>query len=385
MEGGRLFNKDQRTPTGDQCIVSIVTHKASALTKMKKWELSLVPPTTSLSQAIETIDRSGLQIVVVVDAKRRILGTLTDGDVRRALIHKTSLDTAIDCIMTLNPRTALVNSGKHVIRKMMKTEGISQIPLINDEGEVVGIETLHDVLYEMKHDNIVFLMAGGFGKRLYPLTKECPKPLLSLGGRPILEIIIENFVRAGFHRFYISIHYMQDLIRETIGDGSRWNCQINYIHESEPMGTAGAIGMLPSSLVNLPMLIMNCDLLTNLDFNRLLDFHENHEATATVGVREYNSIVPYGVVEADGLKLKSMVEKPVYKYFVNAGIYVVSVDFVKSITQGERADMTNVIQKQVEIGKAVNVFPIHEYWLDIGRPEDLKRAQGDVASLFKID
>ena len=350
---------------------------------MKKWELSLVSPNKTLSEAIETIDRAGLQIGVVVDEKRRILGTLTDGDVRRALIQKISLDTPIYRLMTQNPKTALVDTDKKTILQLMEKDRLSQIPLVNVNGEVVGIETLHTILYERKHENIVFLMAGGFGKRLYPLTKECPKPLLRIGGRPILEIIIDNFVRAGFYRFYISTHYMAEMIRETIGDGNRWNCEINYIHEAEPMGTAGAISMLSHSIVNQPMFVMNCDLLTNLDFNRLLDFHKNNGAIATVGVREYDHNVPYGVVETAGMQVKAIVEKPVYRYFVNAGIYVVSAEFLKCISQGERVDMTSVIQNQIENGKVVNIFPIHEYWLDIGRPEDYERAHGYVPFVFQ--
>jgi dTDP-glucose pyrophosphorylase len=349
---------------------------------MKKWELSLVPPNTKLTDAIKAIDLAGLQIAVVVDDKRRVLGTVTDGDVRRALINRISLDTPIDQIMSRNPRVAGAELQKELIVRLMEKTGISQMPVVNSVGEIVGIETFHSILSEKKHKNVVFLMAGGFGKRLYPLTKECPKPLLCIGGKPILEIIIENFVRAGFYRFYISTHFMPDLIQQTIGDGDRWNCKIEYILEAEPMGTAGAIGLLPDDVVVQPMVVMNCDLLTNLNFNHLLDFHRSHRGVATICVREYDHSVPYGVIETDGIKVKSVVEKPVYRHFVNAGIYVVSPEFLQLIPRGARSDMTTVLQEHVKRGSLVNTFPVHEYWLDIGRPEDFDKAQDDVLRFF---
>jgi dTDP-glucose pyrophosphorylase len=350
--------------------------------KMTSWDSVLIPPDLPLKAAIGVLDRGGLQIAVVVDDKRRILGTVTDGDVRRALIRQVSLDAPITAVMAREPRTAPSGSTKELVLQLMERHQISQIPLVDAEGCVIGIETLHGLLHGKQRDNVVFLMAGGFGTRLQPLTKNCPKPLLNVGDKPILEIIIENFVRAGFHRFFISTHYLPEMIRNHIGDGSRWNVEVQYVHEDAPLGTGGALGLLPRDVIQEPIFMMNGDLLTNLDFTKLLDFHISHSGVATMCVREHEHRVPYGVIEGDGLRITSMVEKPAYRYFINAGIYVLSPSVLEDIASGQRIDMPALLQQQITQGRAVNMFPVHEYWLDIGRMEDFQRAQYDIAGIF---
>ncbi|ANH68937.1 nucleotidyltransferase family protein [Mitsuaria sp. 7] len=349
---------------------------------MSTWSSVLIAPEVSLQDAIAALDRGGLQIAVVVDEQRRILGTVTDGDVRRALIRQVGLDAPIAEVMARQPRTAPAGSTKERVLQLMERHQVSQIPLVDAEGRVVGIETLHGLLHGKRRDNAVFLMAGGFGTRLQPLTDNCPKPLLNVGDKPILEIIIENFVRAGFHRFFISTHYLPEMIRDHIGDGSRWDIEVQYVHEDEPLGTGGALGLLPRDAIREPMFMMNGDLLTNLDFNKLLDFHESHDGIATMCVREHEHRVPYGVIEGDGQRIISMVEKPAYRYFINAGIYVLSPAVLDDVARGQRIDMPTLLQQQMAQGQPVNMFPVHEYWLDIGRMEDFQRAQYDVAGLF---
>jgi len=349
---------------------------------MNSWQSVLISPQVSLQDAIGVLDRGGRQIAVVVDAEQRILGTLTDGDVRRALLRQLPLSTPVAEVMARHPRTAPADSSKQQILQMMERHQVLQIPLIDPAGRVVGLETLHELLHGRRKNNAVFLMAGGFGKRLQPLTDNCPKPLLQVGEKPILEIIIENFVKAGFHRFFISTHYLPEMIRERIGDGSRWDIEVEYVHEDEPLGTGGAVGLLPRDRIQEPMFMMNGDLLTNLDFNKLLDFHNSHDAVATMCVREYEHRVPYGVIESDGLRITSMTEKPAYRYFINAGIYLLSPEILHSVAPGQRIDMPTLLEQQMAQSKAVNMFPVHEYWLDIGRMEDFQRAQYDVAGLF---
>ena len=349
---------------------------------MTSWESVLISPDLPLSEAIAVLDRGAMQIAVVVDESRRILGTVTDGDVRRALIRQVSLSAPVAEVMARKPRTASAGSSKEALLQLMERHQLSQIPLVNADGRVLAIETLHSLLHGRRRKNAVFLMAGGFGTRLQPLTNNCPKPLLKVGDKPILEIIIENFVRSGFHRFYISTHYLPEMIRERIGDGTRWGIEVHYVHEKEPLGTGGALGLLPRDMVNEPMFLMNADLLTNLDFNKLLDFHESQSAVATMCVREHEHRVPYGVIESDGLRVTSMVEKPSYRYFINAGIYVLSPQLLKVVDHGERIDMPTLLERQMSLNQQVNVFPVHEYWLDIGRMEDFQRAQYDVAGLF---
>lgn len=350
---------------------------------MTSWESILISPNLPLQAVIGVLDRGGLQIAVVVDGQQRILGTVTDGDVRRALIRQVTLEAPVSEVMNPHPRTAPAGSTREDVLQIMERHQVSQIPVVDADNSIVGIETLHGLLHGRRRDNAVFLMAGGFGKRLQPLTENCPKPLLNVGDKSILEIIIENFVDAGFHRFFISTHYRPEMIRERIGDGSRWNIDVQYVHEEEPLGTGGALGLLPKGVINEPMFMMNGDLLTKLNFNQLLDFHEKNNGMATMCVREYEHRVPYGVIESDGLRVTGMVEKPSYRYFINAGIYVLSPRLIESVEGGKRIDMPTLLEERLAADQQVNIFPVHEYWLDIGRMEDFQRAQYDVAGLFR--
>lgn len=348
---------------------------------MSKWESVLVSPQLALEDAIKVLDKEGLRLVMVVDAQRRLLGTLTDGDVRRALLKHTDLGVPVSTVMFSNPKVAYPGWTRDQLMALMERHQLLHVPIVDSEGAVVGLETLHGLLHRERKENPVFLMAGGFGTRLQPLTNACPKPLLKVGDKPILQLILESFVSAGFYRFYISTHYMPEMIQDYFGDGSRWDVEITYVHENEPLGTGGAIGLLPHVDIDLPLFVMNGDLLTNLNVQNLLDFHNSHPAAATMCVREYEHQVPYGVIQSDGHHIQSMVEKPLYRYFINAGIYVLSPELVRSVSPNMRVDMPTLLEQQISAGRSVNMFPIHEYWLDIGRMEDFQRAQSDVGRL----
>ncbi|KJH79124.1 nucleotidyltransferase family protein [Stutzerimonas stutzeri] len=348
---------------------------------MKQWESTLIGPEATLEEAIATLDREALRIVMVVSCERRLLGTLTDGDVRRALLKHMTLDVPVAEVMCITPRTAARDWSKERILADMEKYQLLQLPVVDQEHRVIGLETLHDLLNKRHRDNPVFLMAGGFGTRLQPLTHNCPKPLLKVGEKPILELILESFINAGFHRFFISTHYMPEMIREHFGDGSQWGVSIRYIHEKEPLGTGGALGLLPHDEIDQPLFMMNGDLLTTLNFQNLLEFHQDHSGVATMCVREYEHCVPYGVIQSEGHRICSMVEKPVHRFFINAGIYLLSPDLVKSVAPGVRVDMPTLLEREIANGNDVNMFPVHEYWLDIGRMEDFKRAQQEFGSL----
>lgn len=350
---------------------------------MRNWASCVVPLNATLAQGIDIIDKSGLQIGLVVDEEGRLRGTLTDGDIRRALLRRETLETPVIGIMGKTPRVASPEWGSERLRHVMEEFRISHIPLVDSDGKLIGLKTLHDLLERELVDNPVFLMAGGFGKRLHPLTNDCPKPLLKVGEKPILEIILDSFIGAGFQRFYISTHYLPEMIREHFGDGSKWGVDISYVYEEEPLGTGGALGLLPHDEINLPMVMMNGDLLSNLNFRGLLDFHEMHSCSATMCVREYEHQIPYGVIESEGHLIRSMVEKPKQKFFVNAGVYVLSPELVKSVSPGTKVDMPTLLEQSIQRGAEVASFPVHEYWLDIGRMEDFKRAQSEFGSLLK--
>ena len=345
---------------------------------MNNWENVLIDSSSLVKEAIATLSSGGMRIVLVVDKKNKLLGTITDGDIRRALLKKISTDELAINIMNSSPKTAFAYQDRQELLTLMQNEDILHIPIVDDSNQVIGLETFQNFVRNKKLDNVVFIMAGGFGSRLRSLTKNTPKPLLKVGNQPILETIIQKFIACGFQNFYISIHYKAQMIKDYFGNGSLWGVNIEYIVEDTPLGTAGSLSLLPANLPNLPMIVMNGDLLTRIDFNFLLDFHHQKPGNSTLCVREYNHQVPYGVIEIEGQYVKSLNEKPVNKYFVNAGIYVIDRPLVKKLKQKSFLDMPELFETFIEDGEKVNVFPIHEYWLDIGRIEEFERANREI-------
>jgi dTDP-glucose pyrophosphorylase len=345
---------------------------------MKNWKTVAVSPNTPLETAIGVLDKGGLGIVLVTDTDAVLRGTMTDGDVRRALLRHQKMDTPVSEIMCVTPQVADLHWSREKLLAVMESTRLMQLPVVDADCRVVGIETLHDMLDCKRLNNPVFLMAGGFGKRLYPLTQDCPKPMLKVGDKPILELILQSFADAGFHRFYISTHYLPEIIRDHFGDGSRWDVSIQYVHEEEPLGTGGALGLLPHDEIDLPLFLMNGDLLTRVDYRSLLNFHERHEGCATLCVREYESQIPYGVIQSDGHRITHIVEKPIQRCFISAGIYMLSPDLTRRVAPGERIDMPMLLEREISAGRDVNMFPVHEYWLDIGRMDDFQSAQQQV-------
>ena len=348
---------------------------------MKNWKNIAVLPDLTFGEAISVLDQGGQRIVLVIDAQDRLLGTVTDGDVRRALLRHESMEIPISKVMCATPCVAELHWSREKTLTVMEDGKLLHLPVLDAERRVVGLETLHEMLDHRHFDNPVFLMAGGFGKRLHPLTQDCPKPMLKVGDKPMLELILQSFVDAGFHRFFISTHYLSEVIRAHFGDGSRWGVNIRYIHEETPLGTGGALGLLPHEEIDLPIFLMNGDLLTRVDYRSLLEFHQKHGGAATLCVREYESQVPYGVVQSAGHRITQIVEKPVQRYFISAGIYMLSPELVCSVAHGERIDMPDLLEREIGAGRDVNMFPVHEYWLDIGRMEEFQRAQEQVHGL----
>lgn len=349
---------------------------------MKDWRKTLLPPTATIHRAMEVIDSSGLQIALVVDGKGKLLGTITDGDIRRALLKNLSLDAPVDSIMCQTPLTLNNDADKDSIWEKAKTKNIHQIPIIDDNEFIIGLETVFDFTHKSTFDNPVIIMAGGMGTRLRPLTYKCPKPMLEVGGKPILETLIENFSAAGFHNFYLSINYMGDLIENHFKDGSAWEVSIKYLREDQPLGTAGSLSLLEPA-PTLPMIIINGDVLTKVNFKQLLNFHVEHNAVATMCVREYSFQVPYGVAVADNHHLLSIEEKPIHRFLVNAGIYVLNPEILSLIAPGIFCDMPTIFEELTSNKEQTIVFPIHEYWIDLGRIEDLSKAKGDYKKVFE--
>ena len=348
---------------------------------MHDWKEATVPPSATIREAMQRIESSELQIALVVDADGVLVGIATDGDIRRGLLNQVSLDDSIQTVMNTDPLVVGTGDDAQSVIDLMVERQHQQVPVVDPVGRLVGLEKIDQVIRPQKRPNPVMLMAGGLGTRLRPLTDSCPKPLIEVGDRPILQTILESFVMQGFVDFYFSVNYRSDMIREHFGDGSKWNVSIQYIEETKRLGTAGPLGLLPSRPAD-PLIVMNGDLLTKLNFARFLDYHVDQDMMATMGVREYSMQVPYGVIEVNGQRIANIKEKPTECYFVNAGVYVLNPDALDYIPRDEFYDMPTLYERLIAEDHPVTAFPIQEYWRDIGRPEDLETAKQEYHNVF---
>jgi dTDP-glucose pyrophosphorylase len=350
---------------------------------MSNVQETLVAATASIKEVIETIERAVAKVALVIDDSGRLLGTVTDGDVRRGLLRGIQLTEPATAIMNSKPRIAHTHDDPAAIVDMMRRNICRQVPILDGDGKVVALRTLEEALAVPRRPNPVFLMAGGRGQRLRPLTDDTPKPMLRIAGRPILQIIVENLVQQGFTDFYISVNYKRDIVRKHFGDGSAWGARIRYVEEEEsrPLGTAGALSLIPEAPKH-PMIVMNGDILTKVAFGSLLDFHHEHGSVATMCVRDYFVQVPYGVIELDDHRLSDIVEKPVHRFLVNAGIYVLEPSAVAMVPSDSPFDMPTLFERLAKERKQASVFPITEYWLDIGRMDDFNKANDDYVREF---
>jgi len=345
------------------------------------WKKTLITPDTPILKAIDIIDQAGLQIALVVDEEGRLLGTLTDGDVRRAILKHLGLDRAVHEIMNPAPYFIYREQPRENAYAAMKSRKLRQIPVLDEDHRVVGLEIADELLNPPARNNWVIIMAGGLGRRLSPLTDFCPKPLLKVGDKPVLETILESFIQQGFRCFYFSVNYKAEMIIQHFGDGSRWGVEIRYLHENRPLGTAGALGLLPVKPED-PLLLMNGDILTKIDFGRLLDFHHQALTDVTMCIKERFNQIPYGVVTFQKNRLTGIEEKPLQRYFVNAGLYVLNPAVLDYVPAGSRLDIPDLVKELLNQGKEIAVFPIREYWIDIGRLDDYKRASDEFAEVF---
>lgn len=349
---------------------------------MKNWRGILVNENTTLLETMKIIDESTLQFAVVVDETKKLLGTVTDGDIRRGILRGERLDVSIKQIMNITPITASIVDKYSCCLNLLKKYKLKQLPIVDLDNRIIDIIFADEDSIIEKSENTVILMAGGLGTRLRPLTENVPKPMLNVGNKPILETIIEGFKRYGFTNFILSVNYKKEVIQDYFQDGSAFGVSISYIEEEKRMGTAGALSLLKEK-PNKPIFVMNGDLLTQVNFEQLLQFHEETEAVATMCVREYDYQIPYGVIETDGQQLVSIKEKPIQRNFVNAGIYVLSPEAFEYIPQNVFYDMPNLFERLMDKQRNVSAFPVREYWLDIGRIADFERANFDYSEGIK--
>ena len=324
-----------------------------------------------VSEAIARIDASGGEIALVVDDAGRLVGAVTDGDVRRGILRGKSLEAPISTIMNAKPKYMVGTFDPQQLAQAMEAQSITQMPIVDKGGILIDVVLARELQRPRPEKHPVVIMAGGLGTRLRPITETIPKPMIAIGGRPVLEVIIERFRLQGFRSITLCVNHLAEVIRDHFEDGSKFGVEISYVQETKRMGTAGALSMLDPQ-PSLPVIVMNGDILTAVNFGQLLAFHHDNRASATMGVNRFQYTLPYGVVEVEGHAIHSFREKPAYDFFVNAGIYVVGSEALRLITPDQFFDMPTLFEKLPSEKRVA--FPIHEYWLDIGHHDDLEKA-----------
>lgn len=342
-----------------------------------------IPISASIRIALMVIDKGGVGIALIVDENHRLLGTVSDGDIRRAMLSSLDLDTPVTILLDRKksgqyskPITARVGTARDELLFLMRKFVLREIPLLDDRDCVVDLIRMDDLVPDELPSLQAIIMAGGFGSRLRPLTEDTPKPMLPVGGRPLMEVLLEQLHDSGIRNVSVTTHFRPEKISDYFGDGKKFGMELSYINEENPLGTGGALGLLakPSE----PLLVINGDVLTQIDFRAMYAFHQDHEADLTLAVRQYDFEVPYGVVESNGVFVRKIQEKPQFNFFVNAGIYLLQPDVYDYIPSGKKFNMTDLIQWLLDAGRKVVNFPIREYWLDIGQHADYVKAQKDI-------
>jgi dTDP-glucose pyrophosphorylase len=348
---------------------------------MKNWENILFAPNQLIREALLKLDATGTQMILVVDENRKLLGTLSDGDLRRGLLKGLALADTVDKCMFRFPRTVFSHDGRDLILATMRRLKLHQVPIVDRDFQVVGMEVLDDYLLPMARENWVVLMAGGLGTRLGELTKSTPKPMLHVGDKPLLETILRNFVNQGFQNFFLSVNYLSEVIEAHFGDGERFGANIRYLKESKRMGTAGALTLLPE-IPTEPMIVANGDLLANIDYLDMLEVHVDSGVIGTMGVSEYEYQIPYGVVCEENGIIQRIDEKPVHKSLISAGVYVLSPPALGYMPKDVFFDMPNLFEALITNQFKTATYKVHGYWLDIGQIPDLRKANADITTAF---
>lgn len=349
---------------------------------MENWTDIIVHDYVSIEDTLVVIDQGGARAVVVTSREGKLKGVVTDGDIRRALLNKVDLKASISHIMSVKPFVITDDTPSDIALDLLKLNRLMLLPVVDSSMKLVGVKTLTDLLDDNKpeFENRVVLMAGGLGTRLRPLTENCPKPLLKIGEKPILQRIVQNFTDVGFNHFYISVNYHAQMIMDYFKDGAELGAHIQYLVEDSPLGTAGSLGLIKEKMT-APFFVMNGDVLTNVDFVRMLEFHDMQNADITLCVREYATQVPFGVVNLDNSRVTHIHEKPVIEHFVNAGIYCISPKLHGVIPQNTFYDMTQLIDYALKNNLKVAGFPLREYWRDVGQLHDFEAANRDCVEL----
>lgn len=332
---------------------------------------------STMQQAIRNLDQVAIKIIMVVNEEGQLQGTISDGDIRRGLLKGLDLNSPISSIVHRSAFVVPPEMRRETVTQLMVANKIQQIPVVDEHRHLVGLHLWDEIISPPTRPNLMVIMAGGKGTRLRPYTENCPKPLVELAGKPMLEHIIERAKLQGFSRFVIAIHYLGEMIEDHFGNGERLNIQIDYLREQSPLGTAGALGLLKPWPTE-PFVVTNGDVITEIQYGELLDFHDRQAADATMAVRIHEWRHPFGVVQTKGVQIIGFEEKPVARSHINAGVYALSPSALNALGEDEHCDMPTLFERLQEKSKRTVAYPMHEPWLDVGRPNDLKHAMDAV-------
>ena len=337
------------------------------------WRQAILPASATIAQAIRNLDQVGIKIILVANETGVLEGTISDGDIRRGLLKGLDMNSPLTSIIHRNALVVPPELGRELVMQLMVANKIQQIPVVDEQHQIVGLHLWDEITTPPTRTNLMVIMAGGLGTRLLPHTENCPKPLLPVAGKPMLEHIIERAKLEGFNHFVIAIHYLGHMIEEYFGTGERLGVQIDYSREKSPLGTAGALGLL-NPLPDAPFVVTNGDVITDIRYGELLDFHTRHAATATMAVRVHEWQHPFGVVQTQGVEIVGFEEKPIARSHINAGVYALDPLALNVLTANAHCDMPTLFERLQANKKRTVAYPMHEPWLDVGRSDDLKRA-----------
>jgi dTDP-glucose pyrophosphorylase len=344
------------------------------------WNHITLNSNATIKEAMETLNATGVRIVLIADQECHLIATVTDGDIRRGLLRGINLEMSVTNIMNNSPIFVSPGLTKDEVHDILRHTGVLAVPIVDEQKKILGLETIDCIDQDLETETLVVLMAGGFGKRLMPLTENVPKPMLPLGDSPILEHIVENLRMQGFKNFCITTHYKSEIIQQHFDQKKYVDINIDFIIEDEPLGTAGALFLLKNK-VNSDFIVMNSDLLLKTNFRNLVAFHQKHKEIATICTKQYNYQVPYGVVCLENMAVSSILEKPTYSHLINAGAYCFNHSVFNYMPEKKYMDMPTLLQNIIKANKKVYAYPIHEYWVDIGTLETLTRAREEYSEL----
>lgn len=338
-----------------------------------RWRRALISPEATIAEAIEKLNTAAIRLVLCVDTEGRLVGSLTDGDLRRGLLRGLAMDDPVSKFANPNPMVVPEGTGRIVVRDIMKINKLLQLPEVDIEGHVLRVHLWDTVDDAPDHDHTMVIMAGGKGTRLRPHTQNCPKPMLPVAGKPMLQHIIERAKSQGFGSFVLSLNYLGDIIRDHFGNGSAFGVTIAYVEEDKPLGTAGALSQVQPR-PKTSFVVTNGDVLTDINYSELIEFHERHDADGVMAVRLHEWTNPYGVVQLEGMNITGIEEKPVSRSYINAGVYALSSSALEQLEPGSHCNMPTLFDRLRKAGKRTLAYPMHEPWLDVGRKDDLDRA-----------